>query len=545
MEKKLLLLFTLITTLAFGQWNTNSMQTNSICVATKSQDNIKITTDALGGAIMVWEDNRNSSTNSTDVFAQRINKSGVLIWQANGIAICNNAFNQKSPSITSLGNGQSIIVWEDSRNNNYDIYAQKIDTLGSILWALNGVQLCSKTTNQKNPKIISDNNGGAFVVFEDSINNFWDITAQKIDANGNIQWTSNGKSICNSTNAQINPKIEPDGAGGLIIVWQDKRNNVDYDIYAQRLDASGAEQWTANGVAVCNAVNTQSNPQLEFDGNNAIVAWTDKRNAVDLNIYTQKINLSGITQWAVNGELVCNAAGNQSALEMKNLTTNATILVWKDSRSANTNIYTQIINSSGVGQLATNGVAISFATKTANPYILKTENNDAVITWQDSSVLGWDIIAQKLSATGNVVWSNGAVIVSNAAEYQINQAQVSDGNNGLIAVWEDYRNNTDNNIYATHLFSNGGFFAGLKTEISNRMSVFPIPTGSELNFEFMNGDHYSGSIEIKDINSKIIEKVNFKNKTKIELNTENYVNGMYFYEIYFFDGEIIIGKFVK
>ena len=52
---------------------------------------------------------------------------------------------------------------------------------------------------------------------------------------------------------QTNPEITSDGSGGAIITWQDHRSGCTDDIYAQRVDASGAPQWTADGVAICTA----------------------------------------------------------------------------------------------------------------------------------------------------------------------------------------------------------------------------------------------------------------------------------------------------
>jgi hypothetical protein len=202
------------------------------------------------------------------------NASGIRKWTLYGVNICSAANAQKNSTIADVGNGNAIITWEDRRDGNHDVYAQKIDSSGNILWTTNGVAVCNKTTTQKSPKIVSDNAGGAIIVWEDSLNFYWDIYAQRISSAGAIMWTTGGVAVCSSPNTQANPRIEADGLGGAIITWQDKRNNADYDIYAQKIDASGATQWTANGVVICNAVNTQNNARIESDGaNGAIIGW--------------------------------------------------------------------------------------------------------------------------------------------------------------------------------------------------------------------------------------------------------------------------------
>jgi hypothetical protein len=61
-------------------------------------------------------------------------------------------------------------------------------------------------------------------------------------------------------------------------VWETLRNS--YDVYAQRVDASGAIQWSPDGVPICTLEATQWDPRIvAVDGaSGAVVAWTDFRN---------------------------------------------------------------------------------------------------------------------------------------------------------------------------------------------------------------------------------------------------------------------------
>jgi len=318
MQKTLLTILSLVSSVALAQWNTNPSINTPVCIANKSQNNTHAVPDTKGGAIIVWDDNRNSVTGSTDIYAQRIKNNGFGKWTTNGIAVCSNTLTQKSVAITGSGiDGSAIVTWEDNRAGNNDIYAQKIDSSGNVLWTIDGIAVCSKTTSQKNPKLISDNAGGAIIVWEDSVNFYWDIYAQRISASGALLWATNGIAVCAAPNTQVNPKIDVDDLGGAVITWQDKRNSTDYDIYAQRLNPSGVVQWVANGVVVCNSIGVQNNPRIEPDGSNgALISWIDKRVGTDYDIYAQRISASGTAMWASNGVAVCSAANNQSAQDM-------------------------------------------------------------------------------------------------------------------------------------------------------------------------------------------------------------------------------------
>ena len=88
-------------------------------------------------------------------------------------------------------------------------------------------------------------------------------------------WQVDGNPISVATGDQSSPQLISDGAGGAIVTWKDSRSG-NYDIYAQRVNASGAVQWAANGVALCTATGDQYSPRIVSDGaGGAIVTWED------------------------------------------------------------------------------------------------------------------------------------------------------------------------------------------------------------------------------------------------------------------------------
>ena len=146
-----------------------------------------------------------------------------IAWDDNGIVICNeDTEKQERPQICSDGSGGAIITWQDERNGNLDIYAQKVDSAGNTLWEANGIVICNEDTQkQEYPQICSDGSGGAIITWQDYRNGAnYDIYAQRINKTGNTQWADNGTVICNhNTVNQYDPQICSDGAEGAIITW--------------------------------------------------------------------------------------------------------------------------------------------------------------------------------------------------------------------------------------------------------------------------------------------------------------------------------------
>jgi hypothetical protein len=68
-----------------------------------------------------------------DIYAQRVNALGSMSWAANGVGICTADSNQSYPELTSDGFAGAIITWEDHRNDDsYDVYAERITVAGTI-----------------------------------------------------------------------------------------------------------------------------------------------------------------------------------------------------------------------------------------------------------------------------------------------------------------------------------------------------------------------------------------------------------------------------
>jgi len=488
--------------ISYGQWTLSSSTNNAICADTNSQQEPRIITDGNGGAIVCWTDFRTDTTNKIgDIYAQKIRSNGTVAWTLNGVSICNQSADQTAPVLAEDGQGGAIITWQDIRNGNRDIYAQRIDSNGFTLWTNNGVVVAQKNMSQRSPRILNDGSKGAIIVWEDSINGASDIYIQKINSNGSLAWNTNGVAVCNSIGVQINTKLCSDGNGGAIVTWQDKRNGNDYDIYAQKISSSGIDSWTTGGKPICVRINTQSNPKIETDNaGGAYVIWQDKRGAIDYDIYCQRINNSGIVLWPINGALVCNAIGSQSAVDATTDGINGGVIItWKDGRTINNHIYAQMINNAGNTVWANNGVVLSNNTyPQLNPNIVGVGNNEAIVTWQDSISGAWDVYSQKINTTGNILWSSGGECVSNAASNQTSPKNVSNGNGGCIYAFQDKRNG-NSDIYAWQLKSNGTPTSISKIADEYEISIFPNPSNGSF---YISGDEeFANNFSVNILNN--------------------------------------------
>ena len=77
---------------------------------------------------------------------------------------------------------------------------------------------------------------------------------------------------------QERPKVAF-GSGVFLVVWQDLRNEKDYDVYAARVTPEG-KVLDADGILISGGPHNQVRPRLAFDGENFIVAWQDARGGI-------------------------------------------------------------------------------------------------------------------------------------------------------------------------------------------------------------------------------------------------------------------------
>jgi hypothetical protein len=82
------------------------------------------------------------------------------------------------------------------------------------------------------------------------------------------------------------------------MAWEDSVyfGTSNYDIRAQRVDASGTKLFGAGGIFVCMADNEQHRPAIISDGGTgAIVSWEDFRNGTNTDIFAMQITAEGAT----------------------------------------------------------------------------------------------------------------------------------------------------------------------------------------------------------------------------------------------------------
>jgi hypothetical protein len=310
--------------------------------------NARMVPDGAGGAIFTWYENRYGSY---DIFAQRVDVDGNLVWGSGGIEVCSYAGDQYNPELTTDGAGGAIIAWWDYRVGDGDIYAQRVDADGNLLWNTDALPVCVALGSQRDPRLLAAAGGGAFLVWNDTRTGYDEIYAQLIDQDGAPVWQIDGVAATEGVWPKYDPRLVHDGAGGVIVAWYDYRSGSAYQVYGQRLDSSGAAAWGADGVMLMDAYSYSSAISMIPSGfGGAILAadlYVDEFSPND--IYAQRVDHDGNMLWGPK-VAVCLAPGEQYGPVLAPDGSGGAILAWEDYRAGDgyTDLYGQRVGPSGL-----------------------------------------------------------------------------------------------------------------------------------------------------------------------------------------------------
>lgn len=490
---------------AFAEWAENGIP---VCAdADGDHAGPAIAPDGSGGFVAAWVDHRLGSS----VYARRIDGYGHAIWAAGGLCVCAAGVGEaRAPIVVPDGDGGAIVVWRDSRNGNEDLYAQRIDRAGIVRWALNGAPVCAAAGDQTAARAIPDGAGGAIVAWVDARSGGADIYAARLLPDGSAPWGENGLLVCGSSGNQYGVDLAPDGLRGAFLAWSDPRGSY-HAIYAQWIDANGVPHWTLNGLPVAPAAYNQVDPRAIADGAGGfVVCWAEYR-ATGYDLFAQRMNLYRMRLWSDAGVAVCAAPDRQRAPRLASDGSCGAILAWEDERGDTTDIYAQRVDSSGVMRWAANGVPVCAATGAQrSPSIVPDGGGGAVVSWADGrEEAGAGVYAQRVDPEGLATWTaDGAPLCANAWTADPHPCMATDGGGGCFAAWEDLRDGAFLDVYAQRMDASGAW--GYATPVAPPIEApclaqnYPNPFNPSTRIEFILRSPAVVRLAIHDVSGRLV-----------------------------------------
>ncbi len=444
-----------------------------LCQYSSDQWYAHIATDGTGGAFFAWYEIRSGVDWDFDIFAQRLDIDGNNLWNPEGVPICVVPGGQADPVIVQDGEGGVIIAWRDQRDQYFKIYAQRLDGAGNIRWTPNGVLVCTSNDPEYMPQVVPDGHGNFFIAWRDDRWGYGQVYCQKLDGDGNLLWAPAGLNVCPTLGWQDWPHMISDTKGGVILAWHDERYGfLSHYIYAQRLDREGNLLWDEQGACICEFDYYKWSLGCIADGQGGgIVAWHGNGygGGGGYEVFAQRFDSTGAILWLNSGVPVCQAPGDQIGPHLASDDASGTIISWLDNRNDRDDIYAQRVTADGNARWQTDGLMIHMGPVSSGfgysvPGIVRDGKGGAILSWTEgpgSNAL-WDIFAQRVDGEGSILWPD-TVYVCGAPGGQYLSSMRENGEGGAIIAWRDMRNGADQNgmAYAARITGDGQTVATL------------------------------------------------------------------------------------
>jgi len=252
-----------------------------------------VVTDGLGGFFVIWDDIRHG-TDSVWLYGQHLNGDGGSSWLQNGISMSGETnYDNLYPALVSGGPGYALAFWHEQ--SDY-LWGQRMDSDGSTHWGEGGLML-SHFLRYSNTYHTEDHGG---VVVSGIFRNgeYYDIYSQRIDSLGNPLWSGNGIIITQSI--MSGPWSTCINDSGIFYSW---RSGVvgSSQVRMQRADDEGNILWEPSGIVVSDSQSQAWYPASASTGGCEVIsAWYQQ---LDASLLAQKFGPDGMPLWT-NGNSV-------------------------------------------------------------------------------------------------------------------------------------------------------------------------------------------------------------------------------------------------
>lgn len=395
---------------------------------------------------VAWQDRRNGNL---DIFGTRIGPDGV-VQETNGLAIVTAANDQRLPAVASV-DGDFLVVWQDGRkgSGDNDIFGARVTGTGGLI-ETNGFAISSAISNQGSPSVAANDTGYLVAWHDLRSGGSLDVYAARVTSAGVVDDPA-GLPLATGSAPESGPGVAGNGAEWLV-AWQDFRNGSDYDVYATRVTAAGAVV-SPGGLAINTESGGQENPVVGADGTDWFVAWQDRRGGASYDVYATPV-VAGTGLPVSPAANVVSTADNDQRFPAVAFGNGVYATVWEDVRSGtNTDIFAAGITPAGATVNSDGWIISTVANAQESPAIASNGTHHLVV-WRDfRNDADGDIYGARFTEDGEAL-DPVAIPISTVDGFQGAPRVASNGVDWLV-VWQDFRNNSHDDIFAARVLADG------------------------------------------------------------------------------------------
>jgi len=402
----------------------------------------KVVPDGTGGAFVFYADNLSSVADS-DLYAVRVDGHGQVVWPT-PIVIAEETGHDIVEAYCEDGAGGAYICLVSPYGNPpSELYLQHVAADGAKRFAGLGINLT--TNSQEYASMVPDGAGGVLVFWDEIGVTDSDIKGQRISADGTLQWAAGGVTICVEGHDQLLTDATAVPGGDAVVTWVDNRNEptTGDDIYAQRVASDGGLRWLAAGLPVCTELLSQSYPVVAANPlGGVVIAWQDRRTGGQMDIYAQYLASDGSENWTAGGLGVATASYQQSVPRVACYDNGSTAVAWIDYYDVGEQgVAAQYIST--IGSMffpQPSGWRIAPGPSAGWVNLVSDGIGGVVMVWSDRSSGQYEAWGQRFDGP-NMQWGTQPLLISTGSPQGNQPSAVSDGMGGVLVTFQQYTPN--------------------------------------------------------------------------------------------------------
>lgn len=360
---------------------------------------------------------------------------------------------QKSvPKVAVNSNGIAFVVWGDYRNGNAMVFGQIIDSSGNIVGSEFQINSDDRNRFYNYPDVAANDNGDFLVVWQDGRS--WTNIYSRLYQEDGTPISSELNLMDDATyGQQYSPRIDFND-NQFVVVWYDTRNGYIYDIYGQRLDASGAKIDTNFAVNDDIQGSRKYLPSVAVDSDGEfLVSWYSSTPSY-YNIFTREFNANATPKDTVF-QITPDSLTVSNYYPEIALVDTGYMVVWYGYPNGYNRIFgNKFIKGHGP---STNNIEITDVSGTYSAYEPKIENfgnNELIVTWRDTRNGTYHFYGQKLFGDQKI---NSNFLLNDLSETgnKISGFMSCDNSGNFIQLWIDLKIPENNYIKSRRFYSDG------------------------------------------------------------------------------------------
>lgn len=426
---------------------------NGIPLADGSEDQTNagmFSTVEYNDILMVWSE-------SATIRAQKLNVFGERLWNPSGVVVGNHPGRQENPALCRNGEGGCWIAWTDYREG-VKVYFQHLSISGTALQRAEGVTFIRDPeqhsgTGIENLSLLQASGDSLWVVWEDYRKgpNDPDIYLAKTGPDGIGLFVDNGLPVCTEVGEQTRPQMISDGAGGIWVVWVDRRNNRDEDVYYQHIMPGGYPYFPVTGRVLVSAPRSQAQVQIKPDGRGGFWAvWTDAREYKNqgFEVYLQRVNARGEIEEEPGGLRLSQGNHDSHTPVLASGPDGSVGLLWMDNANGYFNIRMQVFFSDGQRLFEESGKTVSPA--------LAHQRQPALTFHQDHWLLAWSeerygqgrdrIFLLPIHVSGQLAGPGDGFRMSTGSGRQLRPGFTLGNDTSVLLTWQEQSERPDEGV---------------------------------------------------------------------------------------------------